>query len=308
MKLDLKALEALSAVARFGSFGKAANHLHRVQSAISHQIANLEGYLGAELLDRKSYRVKLTAAGEAILAESQQLLSQADHLRAVARQFNEGWEPQLLVVADGILPLGPMLAALKALTDEKVPTRVQISVEFLGGVLARFERDQGQIMLSTEEMMDVTMEQESLPDMDCLLCIGKPHSLARAESVSLAELQKQVELSVQHSHAEQASDRHLFGCERRVYLSSFPDKRQALLMGVGFGWMPFYLIKDSLRTGDIRELPYVGGSRYRVTPRLAYRRGTQHGRAGSRFIELLRAGPWPDMTQSPSRRDPSHKK
>ena len=36
-------------------------------------------------------------------------------------------------------------------------------------------------------------------------------------------------------------------------------------MGVGFGWMPLYLIHDGLKGGTLRELKYVGGSSYRFT-------------------------------------------
>jgi DNA-binding transcriptional LysR family regulator len=64
-------------------------------------------------------------------------------------------------------------------------------------------------------------------------------------------------------------------------------------MGVGFGWMPIYLVSSELRTGALRELPYVGGSRTRFTPRLVHRTDRQLGRAGQRFVELLRDSVWP---------------
>ena len=47
------------------------------------------------------------------------------------------------------------------------------------------------------------------------------------------------------------------------------DPPIVLIMGLGFGWMPAYLVAEELRAGALRELPYVGGSRYRFTPQLA---------------------------------------
>jgi len=292
-QFDLSGAEALEAVVKYGGFARAAEHLHKVQSAVSHQVQKLEKQLGVKLFNRDGYRVCLTPAGEAILAEGRRLLAQAEHLRSVARQFSEGWEPGLVIIVDGILPLGPTLAALKTLAAERVPTRIQIKVEFLRGVQSRFEKDNGDLMLVTDYAASPYLYEEAFPAIDCMLCVAPTHPLARSKRVSLAELQEHVEISVQHSNEEQGDDRHLFGCERAFYLSNHHTKKEALLMGVGFGWMPLYLIHEELKTGTLRELKYVGGSRCRFIPRLVHRTDRRLGRAGQEFIALLREATWP---------------
>jgi DNA-binding transcriptional LysR family regulator len=293
MQLDLSCLEALEAVVKYGGFAHASRHLHKVQSAISHQVQKLEKQLGVTLFNRDGYRVQLTPAGEAILAEGRRLLSQAEHVRSVARQFSSGWEPGLAVIVDGILPLDPTLAALRTLADEQVPTRVQIQVEFLRGVQTRFDKDNADLMLVVDCAASPYLREEALPSIDCVLCASPSHPLADKEEVSLAEMQQYAEISCQHSSEEQGHDRLLFGCERAVYLSNHHTKKQALLMGVGFGWMPIYLVSNELRAGELCELPYVGGSRTRFTPRLVHRTDRQLGRAGQRFVTLLRDSVWP---------------
>jgi DNA-binding transcriptional LysR family regulator len=201
-----------------------------------------------------------------------------------------------MIVADGILPLVPTLAAVSRLTEQRVPTRVQVRVQFLSGVQACFEDEHGDLMLVADYLANAHLCEEALPEMDCVLCVGKSHRLAGMSAVSLAELQDHVELSVQHASTEQQSDRHLFGCERRVYLSSFQTKLDALLLGVGFGWMPLHLVWEELRSGRLCELPYAGGSRYRFTPRLVYRSDRSLGRAGSLFVEEVRNTAWPRLT------------
>ena len=293
MKLDLNGLEALEAVVRYGGFARAAKHLHRVQSAVSHQVRKIEQQLGVSLFNRDRYRVQLTPAGEAILAEGRRLLAQAEHVRSIARQFSEDWEPSLSIIVDGILPLDPTLAAMKSLAAAQVPTRIQVKVEFLRGVQSRFEKENGDLMLVTDYAASPYLQEEALPAMDCVLCVGRSHALARAKRVSLAQLQEHVELSVQHSSEEQGYDRHLFGCERAFFLSSHHTKKEALLMGVGFGWMPLYLVHNELKAGTLREVKYQGGSWYRFTPRLVHRTDRQLGRAGQQFISLLRKSTWP---------------
>jgi DNA-binding transcriptional LysR family regulator len=293
VKLDLNGLEALEAVVRYGGFARAAKHLHRVQSAVSHQVRKIEQQLGVSLFNRDRYRVQLTPAGEAILAEGRRLLAQAEHVRSIARQFSEDWEPSLSIIVDGILPLDPTLAAMKSLAAAQVPTRIQVKVEFLRGVQSRFEKENGDLMLVTDYAASPYLQEEALPAMDCVLCTGRSHGLAKVKRVSLAQLQEHVELSVQHSSEEQGYDRHLFGCERAFFLSSHHTKKEALLMGVGFGWMPLYLVHNELKSGALREVKYQGGSWYRFTPRLVHRADRQLGRAGQQFISLLRKSAWP---------------
>jgi LysR family glycine cleavage system transcriptional activator len=60
----MKAVVAFEIVARNGSFGKAAEELNLTISAVSHQIATLEEYVGRKLFVRSPRGVILTAAGE----------------------------------------------------------------------------------------------------------------------------------------------------------------------------------------------------------------------------------------------------
>lgn len=63
----LPSLLAFEAIARRRSFALAAAELHLTPSAVSHQVARLEDFLGVKLFDRSSRGVKLSPAGEAYL-------------------------------------------------------------------------------------------------------------------------------------------------------------------------------------------------------------------------------------------------
>ena len=67
MKLpSLNALRAFEAAARHSSFTLAARELNVTQSAVSHQVQNLEGELGLELFQRLPRSLRLTPAGAAL--------------------------------------------------------------------------------------------------------------------------------------------------------------------------------------------------------------------------------------------------
>lgn len=286
MRPDLDALEALDAVIRHGGFAHAATALHKVPSAVSYQVGKLEEQLGVELLDRAGYRVRLTGAGEAVLAEGRKLLAQAQSLAALAGQFSAGWEPRLNMVVDGILPLARTLGALKQLAAERVPTRIQVKVEYQGGVQFRFEKDAADLMLVKDYAPAPNLLAQPLAPIECVLCVAAEHELAGQRGVTLAQLHRHVELSVQDS-SDQGADRHGFGGERAFYFSGFITKKQALMMGLGFGWMPMYLIEQELGFGALLEVDYAGGSRYAFTPFLVQRLDAPPGRTGRRLVELL---------------------
>jgi DNA-binding transcriptional LysR family regulator len=305
MRPDIDALEALDAVVAEGGLAGAAARLHKVPSAVNYQIRKLEQQLGVALLDRSGYRVRLTDAGALILAEGRRLLAQADQVTALALQCASGWEARLTLVIDGILPLAPTLAALKTLADERVPTRIQVRVEFLGGVQRRFEEDRADLMLVKDVVAAPEWVLQPMEDIECLLLASARHPLAARSRVTLADLHAEVELSVQDSGAR-TDDRHMFGGERVFLLSDFGAKREALLAGVGFGWMPRYRVEADLAAGRLVEIPYVGGSRYRFTPQLVRREARTPGKALQRLLQLLAPAPavTAPETRTSSRRSP----
>jgi len=75
--VELRHLVALDAVAREGSFRRAATRLGYVQSAISHQIAALENLTGKRLIERSrgTRPLALTAAGEILLAHADAVIA-----------------------------------------------------------------------------------------------------------------------------------------------------------------------------------------------------------------------------------------
>jgi DNA-binding transcriptional LysR family regulator len=79
--LDLRRLRYFVAVAEDLHFGRAAARLYITQPVLSRQIRLLEQELGAQLLERSSRDVKLTAAGEQLLEDGRMLLAAAEAAR-----------------------------------------------------------------------------------------------------------------------------------------------------------------------------------------------------------------------------------
>ncbi|MFF9021932.1 LysR family transcriptional regulator [Streptomyces eurythermus] len=97
-RVELRQLRYFLAVAEEGGFGRAAERLNIVQSAVSQRIRALERSLGVVLFDRSSRRVSLSSAGERLLPEARAVLAAADRAREVAAGILAGTE--------GVLRLG----------------------------------------------------------------------------------------------------------------------------------------------------------------------------------------------------------
>lgn len=72
-RITLRQLESFAAVARLGSFSRAAEALHLTQPAVSIQVRQLAETVGMPLFDQAGRTLRLTAAGEELLATTRSL-------------------------------------------------------------------------------------------------------------------------------------------------------------------------------------------------------------------------------------------
>src|SRR5215813_2085472 len=74
MDLELKHLRLVSAIARAGSVTRAGDALNLSQSALSHQLRDIEDRLATRLFHRVGKKMVLTPAGDTLLRTAAQVL------------------------------------------------------------------------------------------------------------------------------------------------------------------------------------------------------------------------------------------
>jgi DNA-binding transcriptional LysR family regulator len=90
----LSALQAFETIARRKSFSLAAEELYLTPSAVSHQVAKLEGLLGVRLFERSARGVELTPAGQQYL---QRVASALGAIHTATEDLRHGVQDTLYV-------------------------------------------------------------------------------------------------------------------------------------------------------------------------------------------------------------------
>lgn len=264
MPVTLDQLLVLSKIAETGSFRAAAGALHRAQSAISYAIKNLEEELGVELLCRDQYRPTLTAAGEAVLLRAQRVLAGTDEILELARQLKLGDEPFVNLAISAIVPMGPVIPALKEVGLRKPHLILNLRVEVLAAQV-KVQDDQADMAISElvhNKPGTEGLEKFPLGHVRLLPVCAPGHPLA-ADNRLLKETDLRTHTQVILPSTDIATKDIRAGIMEGAgtwSVSDFASKRHLLLGGLGWGLMPLSLVDEDLQTGRLTALnvePYT---------------------------------------------------
>lgn len=209
---DLRQLECFCAVARTGSFTRAAEEVGMAQPSLSEQINKLEQALGESLFERFSRRIELTAPGATLLPRARALIEEAAALPQYLEAAREGVRGPLRVGAiPTILPyfLAPVLRGfVERCPGVELQLRESTTEDLLRQVLDG-ALDLAVVSVPVAELGLVMSELFREP-----LCLAVPegHELASAGRVQLRRLTHERLLILKGGHC--LRDEALTVCER----------------------------------------------------------------------------------------------
>jgi LysR family transcriptional regulator for metE and metH len=188
MDLEVRHLQLVAAVADVGSLTKAGDQLHVTQSALSHQLRDIEERLGAALFLRLGRRLVLTPAGERLLESARDVL---DRLRQAEESIR-----QLGRTAGGVLRITTecstcyhWLPALLAPYRERFPAMaVRIDVEATGRPIERLLDGTIDLALMSSAVRDRRLAVRPLFSDDVVVIASPHHRLARRRRIALSDL------------------------------------------------------------------------------------------------------------------------
>lgn len=294
--LTTEHLVLIDAIARCGSFAAAADELGRVPSAITYAVRRLEDSLDVLLFDRRGRRARLTPAGEELLSEGRQLLAASEELSRRVRQVASGWEAELRLALDTLLPFELLVQPLQEFLA-LAPTRVKVSHEVLGGTWDALVSGRADLAIGAAlERPDASrhgagLKSRVIGDIDFVFAIAPDHPLAAvAEPIGEAELRRHRQV-VAGDTSQRLAPRTagLLGAETLV-VPSMEAKIAAQRGGLGVGYLPAARIRADLDAG--RLLARRTDVDKPATPLQLAWHASQRGRALDWWVKRLSSEDW----------------
>ena len=186
--LHPKALRYLSAVAQLGSVQAAAREVSISASAIDRQILQLEEQLGLPLFERQPRGMKLTAAGEMLIALNQRLSADLTRTLSDVKQLQGSARGQVKLVAMDSHANGLLPSFIEHLA--RVHPGITLDVEIVSPDLAVTQLTAGLVDFAVAFNLKPAKEMHILWSTELPLgCIAAvSHPLAALDSVTLRQV------------------------------------------------------------------------------------------------------------------------
>lgn len=181
-------LQVFHAVARQGSFTRAAEALFMTQPAVTFQIKQLEEQFNTRLFDRGHGRVTLTPAGELVMAYAEKILGLGEEMEARVAEMTDDLSGVLhlgtsTTIAGYWLPA--LVAGFKRRYPRVVPRVAVGNSQLIESRVADRTLDVGLIEIVSE---NPTIDRRAAGQDELQVILAPNHPLARATALTATDL------------------------------------------------------------------------------------------------------------------------
>ncbi len=289
--MDIHELRAFLAVAKEGSFSRAARALFLSQPAVSKRVAALEADLEARLFDRIGHAVQLTEAGRLLLPRARAILHALDEARQALGDLSGRVAGRLAMATShhvGLHRLPPVLRAFTARWPE-----VELDLQFMAS-----ERAGEAVRRGERELAVVTLPAEPPAGLECRaiwpdplsFVVGPEHPLCAAGEVTPWELSAHPAVlpsAGTHTRALVEDAFRAVGATIPVRLETDYLETIKMLVSVGLGWS---VLPQTLLGPELTPLAVRGLRLSRTLGVIRHRQHTLSNAARAMFALLAEAG------------------
>jgi DNA-binding transcriptional LysR family regulator len=288
--MEIKQLRALKAIAETGSFSVAADKLRLTQSALSHQIKNLEDELGETLLIRGKPRVFPSPAGGVVLSSAERILAEISAVREHFQEPSSGAVTGSLRVAATNLGMAYLYGDLCQDFMAQYPG-VEITfraTETPEEAARRVEEGAADVAFIPFFSEHPLLELVALGSTEDVFIVGRSHPLFKRRTASLGEIRQWPFIRFHPgSGSRGVSDRIFLGTGGYPPIATESNDvefvKRMVGLGVGVALIPVIAVAREAR-GHTLRLIRLNDRTLSVDFGLAYRRGVR-----MKAVELLRA-------------------
>ena len=100
LRLEVRDLRLVAAISELGNLTRAGQHLHLTQSALSHQLADLEQRVGGKLFERSGRRLIPTRLGKHLCDKAKVMIDQLRDVERDLANMAKGCEATLRIATE----------------------------------------------------------------------------------------------------------------------------------------------------------------------------------------------------------------
>jgi LysR family transcriptional regulator, low CO2-responsive transcriptional regulator len=288
--MDFDQLTTFLEVAKSANFSRAGKKLFLSQPAVSAQIRQLELEYGAKLFDRFGKKVRLTAAGDALLEYAEKLLTMRNEsLRAVADQAN---------TPRGTLLIGANEATCLYVLPEvfaeyhRLYSDVQINIyrNFSNKVLEKVEDGTVDVGIVTLPIKSPSLKTHSIFRDRLVLMVSPQSPLAKKKVVRTSEIVEQPLIYPKTGFTRQMLDKLFRPYRSQIHvtmeLASVGMIKAFVAANLGVSLISETFAREEARAGEVKLIPIADVDLWRELG-LIYRRDRTLPRAATAFISLI---------------------
>ncbi|MCQ8241631.1 LysR family transcriptional regulator [Rhizosaccharibacter radicis] len=190
--IDLQPLAILREIDRTGSLTLAAEQLNLTQSAVSHAIRRFEERHGVRLWEREGHKLRLTLAGDYLLALAMRVLPQLEHGATVLEDYARGRRGAIRVGME----CHPCQDWLMRVVDPFLATwpdvELDVTTAFQFGGLAALLSHEIDILVTPDPIERPGVEYKAVFDYELVLAVADDHPFARKRRIEPEDMAGEV--------------------------------------------------------------------------------------------------------------------
>ncbi|MFC4654747.1 LysR family transcriptional regulator [Rheinheimera marina] len=252
-KSTMEQWRILQAVVDAGGYAQAADLLNKSQSSLNHAVAKLQSQLGVELLEVKGRKAFLTEAGEVMLRRSRFLTQQIEDLELLASNLNMGWEPEIRIAVELVYPKQILYRALAKFHPLSRGSRIQIIDTVITGSTEVILEHKADLVIAGTSSIPRGFMGEPLTVTQMFPVVGPQHPLALEPQLDLNDLSQHLQIVIRDTAAK-PKDIGWLKAEQRWTVNNFFEALDIVRSGLGFCWLPDFIIQQALDAGQIVRL------------------------------------------------------
>jgi LysR family transcriptional regulator for metE and metH len=191
MIIETRHLQLMVAIARHGTLTQAGQSLDLTQSALSHQLANLEARLRISLFHRLGKRMTVTSAGARLLVTAERTLAELERAEDDVRRGAAGWARLLRVSTECYTAYHWLPRILRTFEARFPDVDVQIVADATRNPLTAVQDGRVDIAVMMSRYSSKHLRAFPLFDDEMVVVVSADHPLAARPYVEIEDLARE---------------------------------------------------------------------------------------------------------------------